>query len=416
MECDNKYNLTEGICMEVEIDNCLYYFKEKCIKCANQFKLSDKKDSCIISTAKNCLKYKNGYCELCEPGYTRSDEGNLCIKDNFKLPICSSESFTNDNCVECGNGRSPKITEDNEIICENIIIENCDTYQQNKCKYCIDGYIPSLDGYSCEKISGCKIANKGICTSCENGYYYNDNEKICIKGTFENCKEYGNSENICWKCEDDYCLMLDSNKCEIIDDKNCEIMEDGLCLSCKNYYILNEENKCVKGDIDHCLTYRGKICSACENGYYLSENEASCIKNFIQSCKNYDLSNDICNECSEGYILIENNCIKGNDNNCKKYIDDDIECEECLEGFELISGKCVEIKEEETDEIPKSKIHINYCEIYNQVTKNLCAQCMAGYTLSRDKNRCLEADFLKTSFSYYIKSLNSIIYLLIFLF
>ena len=112
------------------------------------------------------------------------------------------------------------------------------------------------------------------CIECEKNYYYNSEEKKCIKGEddFENCK-LGDSE-FCFACKNDFYLNQTDHLCYSNKEKGkfykCEKtdLHGEKCLACiDGYYLGDKDNKYSK--VEGCI---------------LSENETKCFECDLYYC------------------------------------------------------------------------------------------------------------------------------------
>lgn len=84
----------------------------------------------------------------------------------------------------------------------------------------MEGYIATSDGFRClGVIKNClnyETSNKNDiylrCSLCRDGYYYNVENRICIKGTVDYCNRYALKEDKCIECKAKFYLV--ENKCE----------------------------------------------------------------------------------------------------------------------------------------------------------------------------------------------------------
>ena len=210
---------------------------------------------------------------------------------------------------------------------------------------------------------------------CEKGYYMTLDDKTCQKCSIENCKEcYGTKlSNICTSCDKKY----------------------------EPIYINNSINSCqIKSSIN-CLNYDmyNNICLKCNNGYYLvddEENKTICKKCSIENCKECygDKNSNECTSCNDNYVTIYSNnniinscelpCETGENEKC--LICDKIKnkCSKCNDGYYL----------PEDDENKKvcQKCSIENCkECYGTKNSNLCTLCYENYVSIYSNNNIINS-------------------------
>ena len=178
-----------------------YTFHSAPVQCADQYILHDnqckfvdaKYENCSVpdftdTTNFTCVKCKPGFylnsSKICETNFQatmtancdQQSDNNFCVKckDNFsnvrfhskqKL-ICESNVFisnclvydTNNkgNCKMCANGylKGDKTCEAIATAPTSSLISNCETYEYNRCKQCVTGFVRTLDGNECVEIAG----------------------------------------------------------------------------------------------------------------------------------------------------------------------------------------------------------------------------------------------------------------------
>ena len=170
-QCDFQYFLENGVCTR-----CL----KKCISCTNSssclvcmpgYKLNFQ-NICVECTS-NCIDCtSNEICDVCEKGYKKDSKTSLCVLIDINIDK---------------NGKGILLRERDK----NKGIEDFEkqTFQD-------------------EGISNCKIFEKGKCSFCEFGFYWNGiNCSSCI----EDCLYCSNSID-CILCQDGFALNLKDGK------------------------------------------------------------------------------------------------------------------------------------------------------------------------------------------------------------
>ena len=85
---------------------------------------------------------------------------------------------------------------------------------QDLCSKCKEGFLHTKDYLKCLPVlENCKDHNidladfqssEHVCKKCVDFYFYNQTDKICVKGTVPKCLEYDNNKNLCAKCIQPY--------------------------------------------------------------------------------------------------------------------------------------------------------------------------------------------------------------------
>ena len=286
--CITGYETFCDSCSQIpgEIDKCEkclqgyyfpidYYEKKFCYYCG--------------SGCRNCTgNFSNIICTECWSNYMLYE--GRCIKNcyiynnGYYCASCNPEPGKNDRCLTCNDGYY-------------LPTYSTDIYNFNRyCKKC-----PSL----CKKCSG--DYNNPLCTECLSNYYHLKDGK-CLRNckyltSLTNCNEDScyESEEIetfanCTKCNEGYYLpkirdfdeeYYTCYKCSMPGCIRCEgdSKEKNICLECHN----NSEPLIVNGTIISCY----QECEIGEGG----------------KCKSCKDGRDICGECNEEYILLNNRCV-----------------------------------------------------------------------------------------------------------
>ena len=327
-----------------EDDNTYYLCPDNCLSCSN-------KQQCNYCDSMYKLKNDNSSCEEIIPNCKVLDSNKeKCeeCKDNFYL--------LNDDKLNCHNESldvDKYFTEDDGktyINCSKVI-SNCDKCnERDSCLLCKDGYKFNIESKSCEEIiSFCNKydINFELCEECNEGYYILNNDKSnCLNDTFD---------------EDKYFTEDDGKS----------------YTSCENA-------------ITNCIKCTGKNeCLLCKEGYIFNENNITCVSE-IPSCKNYDINYELCEECSEGYYLLNDdklNCHNESLDKDKYFTEDEgktfISCEKVINNCD----KC-----EERQKCKKCK---KYFELNNKgeecIPFEINFECNINIHYLEDEN----LDFLK---------------------
>ena len=361
-----KLNDDNSACKEI-IPNCkiLDINKEKCEECKDNFYLlNDDKYHCHNETLDkdkyitenegktyiscdtifdNCEKCKDrNSCLSCKNGYKYDNNSSSC---NEIISSCKIYDINYEYCEECQQGYY--LLDDDKLNCHN------DTLDQEK-------YFTEDEGktfISCEKmINNCDKCNeRNKCLLCKEGYQFNS-ERIICEDVITFCKKYDTTYKFCKECNDKYYLLND-------DKLHChnETLD-------KDKYFTEDEGKtfisCDKV-IDNCEKCKErKECLSCKNGYIYNEKNNTCIIQ-ISSCIKYDMNYEYCEECEEGFYLLNDDKLQCHNETLdkEKYFTEDggityIRCDNVLDNCEKCDGR----------------------------TK--CNQCQTNYELSNNDKKC----------------------------
>jgi hypothetical protein len=286
--------------------------REECLECVSGYSLGEDKK---CSLTKNCKEIKKGICKKCSDGYYLGLD-NKCT--NYEHCIYSNFHY--------------------------------------ECNECEDGYVWNVFNHTCEewgiKLKGCKILDIGgdICSSCKNNYYLNETDNLCYNNMEQNkyykctrvsgnncmkclsnyylgkedykcsrifnCQK-SNNENICEKCNENYCLDLNKMSCEYnreISDENDKKYfrcvrtneESSKCEECQKGLILTEDGICINEE--DCLEKEGDVCVYCESKNnpfksYCLNKIYGCVETKDENCYRCDDIYDfnICTECYDEF-------------------------------------------------------------------------------------------------------------------
>ena len=363
--------------------------KNHCLKCnllTNLCAICEKKDilmpdnnggcigskKCIIGQnyCKECNEFGDT-CKLCEEGLFPDDNAGCSYSYNCKL------SYKGE-CFECKENYI-LIGEYNLKICKSLLSEdfkNCQEIDIEKgvCQECEEGYFLSEGDRRCSKTENCLETVFGNCISCNESFYLDKREVLCINKTdteFLLCKQtldgqscdicddglyfdenkmctFSNfcSESLngnCKKCISGYYLAK-NNFCSNIENCNLADKDTGICLLCgENYYLDDKDYKCKSNlednDFKYCSKVDNNICTSCRYSHYLGkDNKCSSTKNCEES------ENGNCILCTNNYYL-------GKDNFCSDiehciYTGYNGKCHECEDGYYFSdrNQKCLEYK------------------------------------------------------------------------
>ena len=319
--CDDDYYFNErGICIDIN-----YCEKEapyaKCQKCIEGYFPTSYGDSC--TKEKNCYlgNKDNGLCYQCQNEYYIDFSDGKCKsnREENEYKYCRT---VDGECYECIYGTY--LGTDNRCSLSRF----CEESDKGICIQCFEKYHLGLDNI-CTEVEKCIYTDfNGVCTECENNYYYNRTSKMCEleKEKFENCQITNFEGTSCDKCKNNFYLNKTDHLCYSNKEKNdfykcIYTSDDGdHCIACSEGYFI--------GYIDHkCTTMEG-----CD----ISENEYKCLKcDFDFYC--FDSKTGRC-EINDAIISEEKQFYF----KCNKTNQEGNSCEICLNGYELENGLCID--------------------------------------------------------------------------
>ena len=354
-------------------DNPIYCLQNSDL--GNYYKNED--DNTYYLCPDNCLSCSNKQqCNYCDSMYKLKNDNSSCEEI---IPNCKVLDSNKEKCEECKDNFY--LIDDDKLNCHN---ESLD----------IDKYFTEDDGktyINCSKvISNCdKCTERDSCLLCKDGYKFNIESKSCEE-IVSFCNKYDINFELCEECNEGYYILNnDKSHClnDTLDEDKYFTEDDGKSYtSCENA-------------ITNCIKCTGKNeCLLCKEGYIFNENNITCVSE-IPSCKNYDINYESCEECSEGYYLLNDdklNCHNESLDKDKYYTEDEgktfISCEKVIYNCEKCTGKneCILCKDGYifnennitcVSEIPSCKNYdINY---------ESCEECSEGYyLLNDDKLNC----------------------------
>ena len=392
--CDDDYYFNEdGKCIDIN-----YCEKEapfvKCQKCINGYFPTIYGDSC--TKEENCyLGNKDfGLCYQCESEYYIDFSDGKCKSNrednNFKY--CRA---ADGECYECVYGTY--LGTDNKCSLSRF----CEESYIGRCIRCLEKYHLGMDNI-CSEVDKCIYTDfYGVCTECENNYFYNRTSKICEleKENFANCKITTFEGTHCDKCKNDYYLNKTDHLCYSNKEKNeffkCIFTSDdgSHCSGCAEGYFI--------GYIDHkCTTIEGCDISENENKCIKCDSDYFCFDSKTERC---EINDEIISEDKKFYFK------------CNKTNQEGNSCEICLDHYELKDGLCIDNshcidKNEEGKCLKCTTYEEDYyyhclnsdfecvetffdgCDICNNLYDfDNCTKCNEKYELN-EKNECIEIE------------------------
>ena len=312
-------------------------------------------------------KISENFCKKCNP------LTNLCIK-------CQYDILTPDNNGGCIGNEKCSLGKN--------YCNQCDL-EGKLCTKCDKGYYPDKNG-GCAYSENCLLSDKGKCFKCEEKYILIGKEydlKICKYKNiddFKNCLEIDNEKGICKTCEEGYFLNTGDKKCT--KTQYCHESIYGICTLCDITHYLNKKNNTCLFKIDNFLYCQqnmgGEECEICDDLGHLDQ-----IGRCVRSNYCSESLNGRCQKCIDNYYLSPLHSVCSNDKHCSDADSDTGLCILCETNFYLDTKdyKCKPNEEEN---------EFKYCQ---KVFEGMCIECIKGYRLSKDfkctlSYNCLEAE------------------------
>ncbi|OMJ92106.1 hypothetical protein SteCoe_5206 [Stentor coeruleus] len=282
--------------------------------------------SCSIQNCEFCSPNFHETCLNCNLGYTRDLDIGCKASQSSELSLYRIENcleLQNSTCIQCQEGYK-LINGYCEPICSS---SNCSCFYPNTCFH-------QSRSISCDS-TACAYCDDNFqnCVSCKDGLGL-DEQNSCVKCSNIECLKCSVNFTQCQECTiktylDDFnCFYCDSIFCSYCDEKSkrCNYCEEGLDLDLNGFCCHPSCLTCSKDNWN---------CSSCNEGYYLNNLCYNCVSN-CKHCTN----NTLCNECYDGYELINNNecvgkiCHTKKCSSCPNSINN---CLKCFEGYFLDS-------------------------------------------------------------------------------
>ena len=391
--CEDDYFFDEeGNCVGINYCSKGDYFS--CEKCIDGYYSTYDKRGC--TKEKNCFEADrlNGLCRSCTGNNYLDLDTRKCNSNQEDNDFKNCKKVENGKCLSCEYEFN--LSEDGKCTSST----NCAEVENGECLQCSTGYFLTLDN-RCTTTEHCIYSEIYYeCKECEDGYYFNKNDKICykFKPGFENCKSTSYDGNYCFWCKNGFYGNQTDHLCYSNKEKNnfykCALSDTtgNYCIGCEdNFYIGYEDHKCSK--IDGCeISENEEKCSKCDERYCLNLKNGNCITNekiknveekFYYRCKSTNEDGTACGICLDGYELSD-----------KGFCVDKIHCsvEE--------NGICVKCKNNKayssclnTDFgcVPTS--YMKCIECNNNLDFDICTKCPEYYILN-DNGVCIDIDEL----------------------
>ncbi|CAD8206369.1 unnamed protein product [Paramecium octaurelia] len=355
-------NTTSPLCTQ-ECQNCIL---GKCFECKENWYV----DPIDYICKEKCGDFVQLGSEKCESSFTLPYKGCFNCKPNCQQS-CSNCGTSGQGCLQCMNGYS---------LIDNLCYSICGDQILTVDEQCDDGNLIYGDGchfcqYSCS--DSCQNCIDGICQN-----YRLDHPLTKIQCDPVIGKEMDNSSQLCHMIDNLY-LLSEIYNSNFGCDLNCQNCFFQICYSCNHDYILSiDSRKCIQKtshfdeNQEHSLVKIGNLCLKCADYAYFDVLEQICKLNLsnIKKCQIQMLQSpdQYCNQCFE-------NCLKCSYHSCIScmegyYFDDQSYCiSNCRNGIQTINEQC-QINDQ----------NCLSCEF--QLSKNckyqhlqLCLQCKHGY-------------------------------------
>ena len=276
-----------------------------------------------------CLQCReNKKCFICLDNYIL-----VGVKEGDENPIYCLQDKDLGNYYKSEEDNTYYLCPDNCLSCAD----------KNHCNYCDPMYILNSDHSSCEEIiPNCKIldSNKEKCEECKDNFYLLDEDKLhCHNDSLDKDKYFTEDQGKTYI----NCSKVIS-KCEKCNERN-------FCLSCIQGYTFNIEAKSCEEKVPFCNKYDTNYeqCEECKEGYYILNNDRLKCHNDSLDEDKYFTEDEGKNYFSCDYAM----------NNCEK-CEGRKKCKKCKRYFELSEN------EDECNFINfECKINIHYLENEN---------------------------------------------------
>ncbi|CAK57239.1 unnamed protein product (macronuclear) [Paramecium tetraurelia] len=347
----------------LQCQNCI---SGKCFECSENWYVDPIEYIC----KQKCGDFVKLESEKCESSFVLPYRG--CINCE---PNCQSSCFNcgtgEKGCLECVKGYS---------LIDNLCYSICGDQILTEEEQCDDGNLIYGDGchfcqYSCS--DSCQNCIDGICFN-----YKLDHPLTKIQCDPVLGKEMFNNSSLCYLIDNLY-LLSEIYNSNFGCDLNCQNCFFQICYRCDHDYILSvDSRKCIQKtslfdyNQEHSLIKIGNVCLKCADYAYFDVLEQICKPNLsnIKKCQIQMLlsPDQFCNQCFK-------NCLKCSYHSCilcmeGYHTDYQSNCiSDCEDGIQTINEKC-EINEQTclSCEFQISK----YCQ-YQPL--ELCLQCKHGY-------------------------------------
>ena len=432
-----------GKCVSnASITNCFAYntVTNSCEYCKKGYS-KNKEEKCEIINAPNCMENKMAFnksypfkdikiailmgdfgCSKCSENFSglyKSQDEYVCTESSYikaKSYVTSNPVF-DINCLQYSNNNdtitchkcstTTVLATDGKCYLATNLTNCILAVSGSACQTCISSHVVVGDVCIEKEIKNCSIytqpSAEQTCNTCEEKHYLLDNK--CLEGSIKNCKVYGSNGTFCNTCDDGYERILVKDNAHycipITSHDNCLNFDTSnfqnhflTCQECGTDYLLenlsSQEYVCNSYSlVTHCKSYDHGlnfgtstfICNECINGYYLVEGECILRTVEINFCLVYEISQQLCKECEKEYYskvdktecLINPAGVEG----CAIFLNEN-KCIKCKVGYYL-----------EEENVCKAILTDNLIEgCINYSDNKACSECETGKILNTETNKC----------------------------
>ncbi|ELP84585.1 protein serine/threonine kinase, putative [Entamoeba invadens IP1] len=342
VQCVDGYLLNDGNCEEDAF--CIFAEKNVCLKCKEGKSLLDGK---CVNITNNCLVTGStvSECQICEPNSMYINRNGKCeevdntIKDHTVSSVLSCSSQYYINGTSC-------------TLCP----ENCIQCTQTTCLQCANGYemFPH---------------NKCVLKTCGQDIYKSSDVNGRCVTEISNCKQIENG--LCVECKESY--ILNNGMCTSEQNKECSVQNSYGCIRCIDKMYSNDKNKCELCD-SSCLTCSSisTQCLSCPSGTYIDENTCKSNSELQGKCKTFSLTGNGCYECEDGYYRSDLDC-----KNCSE------SCSTCNNAERCLTCSSAYYMSSDNECLMMSSLI--GCGV--EVTQSGCSKCALGFYTYKN-NQC----------------------------
>ena len=298
--------------------NCLLFTTnlDQCTKCAKAYYRDG--TICRPHTVSNCKTYdeNSNSCTECEVDYYRFNSSSVykCAKNT--APNCKTKSTTVNACSDCNEGEFFPNGKDGCIAI--LPIPNCMTSNKvtGKCSVCNEGFWIGSDFLCYANPTGVKncvlYSDKTTCTVCDTTHFLKENKCELLTALIVNCAIHSDN-SVCQVCLGNNIISADSKTCSPVTELTCGTWKDAAnCETCSGNTVLKTDSTssitiCVASGLSQCATAaienNVNVCMLCNKGFILRDAKCDPPKVNISNCEEYDVENETCKTCFNGFLL-----------------------------------------------------------------------------------------------------------------
>ncbi|KAL4436185.1 hypothetical protein ABPG74_018169 [Tetrahymena malaccensis] len=349
--------------INIQIHQCQQMMNDiQCKLCQNGYALRDDKQKCQI-VIKNCQEYtqiqNQIFCTKCLPFYSLLQQSCIFIKGcqvisrkNPSKCIACSEQFEliDGKCVNQKSSYSFHFQNGN-VLSDFMQYYQVDSQKNEKAQ---EIYFDINEIKQNIQIGDCSALRLNECLKCSNlSFYFDQKQKKCIKrirSLYCINKIYNQDDCLNLECQENYWI----NK-EIFEQLD---LQDQLTLQYIKEYLSGRffDSDYVMNDLEIQEFYQRyqKKGASLQKKIYCLEKQAT----YVQNCIQFDTQNNQCQQCQQGYYLINHT-----------EFDDFSFKSQCLSNLDIIN--------------------LDYCVFYD-IERNICYECQEGYYFNSKFMKCLE--------------------------